>query len=244
MKDILTKLETRITNVERELATLPEGYLTKKRSYFYHVIGQKSTGITSAPEMIKKLCRKKQLLTEKRKLLSDIDILKQAMKKMETTDAVEVKDFSKTYQGLPKSYFYHSQITHWLNSPSQKNPYPIKESYFSNSGTEFRSKSEVLIANQLEKHEIPYKNDVALTLSGQTKYPDFIIKNPYTNKTIIWEHFGALDKQDYEDSMDKKMGLYMKNGLKPWDNLIYTFEFDIKNPYRIEQLIQDFILKV
>lgn len=100
-----------------------------------------------------------------------------------------------------------------------------------------------MIANLLEEYNIPYHYEIALQLGTQTKYPDFVIKNPYTGKTIIWEHFGALDQPVYEKNMNDKMQLYQKHGYKAFENLIYTFEFDMmNNQCRLKDLIEQIIL--
>lgn len=101
-----------------------------------------------------------------------------------------------------------------------------------------RSKSELIIANCLENYNIPYRYE-PLFMQGTSKtYPDFIVKNPFTNKTIIWEHFGALNEEGYEQRMNEKMEWFFSNSYQEGVNLIYTFEFHINDPKRINSLIE------
>ena len=60
-------------------------------------------------------------------------------------------------------------------------------------------------------------------------YPDFIIRNPFTNETIIWEHFGALHMKEYENAMTNKISNYKAQKFIIDENLICTFEHDVQN---------------
>jgi len=246
MKRMMIKLQKELEAVDKELTQLPKGYLVKRRAFYSHVVDGKAIGITKNGDLIRLLCRKRYLLERKKQLESKLSIISQTVEKFDVTTPKEtIKSFSNSYQGLPDSHFYHSSIKEWLEKPYKKNPYPVEVggSFFSNNGIRLRSKSEVLIANQLEKYNIPYRNDAAFILGGQTKYPDFMIKNPYTGITTIWEHFGALHQPGYEQKMNEKMELYLKHGYIPFENLIYTLEFDVKNPRRLQYLIEKIVLK-
>jgi hypothetical protein len=210
---------------KEELEQLPEGRLVKKREFYYHVIGKKEIGITNNTELIRQLARKKFLLEQKK------DISK--------TPKDIIKSLPNSYQNLPQSFFYHTDFHKWNNQPEVKNSYPMATTYHSKNGTIVRSKSELIIANALEEYELPYRYDNLLQLVEQKMYPDFIIKNPFTNKTIIWEHFGALNQPDYEQRMTTKMKIYLEQGFVPFHNLIYTSEFDLN---RINDIIEKIIL--
>ena len=95
-----------------------------------------------------------------------------------------------------------------------------------------------MIANLLEEHDIPYHYDAEITLATKKIYPDFVIKHPFTGENIIWEHFGALHQEGYEEKMNNKMKLYLKHGYVPFETLIYTFEFDVIGNRRLEDLVQ------
>lgn len=100
----------------------------------------------------------------------------------------------------------------------------------------------MLIANQLEFYNIPYRYEAAITLGHQTKYPDFIIKKPSNGKLILWEHFGAFHQPNYVQKMNEKMNLYTKYGYIPFETIIYTFELDIRIPHRLQGLIEATLL--
>ena len=87
-----------------------------------------------------------------------------------------------------------------------------------------RSKSEAIIADYLFQHNIPYRYECAVTLSGQTIYPDFIIIHPLTGDYFIIEHFGLMDNPDYYSRYLDKMQLFAKSGYYPDYNLICFYE--------------------
>lgn len=105
-------------------------------------------------------------------------------------------------------------------------PYPVDNPrHFSNSGLPLRSKSEVFIANALEKAGLLFRYEAPLRLKNSLVIrPDFCILNPYTRKVVYWEHFGMIDQADYREKMLKKLRDYAANGIFPGENLIITME--------------------
>jgi len=243
----IKKYESELKLITDELALLPVGYLLKRRNSYFQRIDDKEITITNNSKLIKKLCRKELLTKQMAILEKKIKVAKRMLKSLNTDEKSSteiVKSFSTAYQGFPISNFYHSSISDWLTKPLKQNPYQREFlNYQSKNATPVRSKSEALIANLLEEYEIPYRYEVLLELDGQPIYPDFSIKNPFTSKTIIWEHFGALHQPEYEQKMTNKMKTYLKHGYKPFENLIYTFEFDLLNgEQRLRDLIENVIL--
>ena len=240
----LADYEKELASVNKELELLPEGRLSKKGSFYYQVTKEKKTGITKNKKIIRELCRKRYLQTRKKLLNNNILATSTALKKIENTASGEIIDsFPSTYKQLSRDYFYHPSMEKWLQEDYDKNLYRMEDLKFSsNNGIKLRSKSEVFIANQLESYHLPYRYDTAIKLGSKTIYTDFIIKNPYTGKIILWEHFGALHLADYERQMNDKMDLYLKAGYIPFETIIYTFESDSKNPKRLKYLIETVIL--
>lgn len=97
--------------------------------------------------------------------------------------------------------------------------------YYTDNGIRVRSKSEIIIAGMLEKHDIPYKYEYPLQLSGKgTVRPDFLCLNVRTRKEYIWEHFGMMDNEEYAIKNVAKINSYSENGYFPGINMIMTFE--------------------
>lgn len=233
-----------LQEIHKELENLPTGYLSKRRKTYYHTIDKIDIGITKKPEIIRQLCRKKYLLAHKDQIMKNVSHLSADLSKVDDRIPKElIATFSSAYQEVPLSYFYHPSVETWLAKPYQKHPYPLEEQgYMTKNDVRVRSKSELLIATQLENYQIPYRYEAALTLGKKMEYPDFMIKNPFTGKIVIWEHFGALHLSGYEKKMNEKMDLYLTHGYVPFDTVIYTFEFQVQNAHRLQSLIEEIIL--
>lgn len=97
--------------------------------------------------------------------------------------------------------------------------------FYSDNGEQVRSKSELIIANKLKQHNIPYKYEYPLVLStGITVHPDFTCLNVNTRQEIIWEHFGIMGDSEYMNKTLKKINDYAKSGYVLGKNFIATFE--------------------
>jgi len=229
--------------INKELQIMPDGHLAESRGFYYHAINKKRIGITKNPDFIRLLCRKKFLLAYKKQLENN---LSKPISKFDYTSPIEmICTFPGFYQKLPIDYFYHPSIKDWLeNPPYRENTYKLEEkTYTSNSGKEFRSKSEVMIANSLEERNIPYHSDVEIVKwPGEQIYTDFIIKKPFTGEIILLEHFGMLHEPSYAKRMDKKMNIYLKKGYIPFETIIYTYEADMRNIQWLKDLIDSFII--
>jgi len=232
--------------INNELKKLPEGYLIQKGRFYYQVINQKQIGITKNPEKVALLYRKKHLLDRKSQLNKNMSITNRYINKSDGTLQYDaIRSFPKAYQSQPLTHFFHPTTIAWIEAPFAQCTYPFKgRKLFSKGGVRVRSKSEVFIANQLEDYGIPYRYEAALTLDDQTNHPDFTALNPFSAKKIIWEHFGAFNQSGYEDSMNNKMNLYTSHGFVPFDTFIYTFEYEVGDPRRLQELIENVILGI
>jgi len=97
--------------------------------------------------------------------------------------------------------------------------------FCSDRGVRVRSKSELMIANMLEKFEIPYRYEYPLKLKGLGEVrPDFLCLNIRKRKEFIWEHFGMMDNISYANKNIVKIRAYENNGFYAGVNMIMTFE--------------------
>lgn len=116
-------------------------------------------------------------------------------------------------------------VEKWLSEEYEKKGFYSDENIqMTEKGERVRSKSEVLIANELFKRNIPYKYERPIMLDGITYHPDFTILNPQTGREVIWEHFGLIDDSYYRDEMVRKLRVYESNGYYLGVNLFITFE--------------------
>lgn len=95
-------------------------------------------------------------------------------------------------------------------------------------GEKVRSKSEWIIACMLDKAGVPYRYEEIVPLNedfGIFLHPDFTVLNKRTRKVYYWEHFGAMNNNDYiENNFMPKMRDYYNFEFLPGDKLLMTFE--------------------
>ena len=92
-------------------------------------------------------------------------------------------------------------------------------------GERVRSKSEMMIADALNKRGIPYRYEYPIFIKGYGWfYPDFTTLKLRNRKEKIWEHFGLMDEPEYVDNAIRKINGYEQNGIFLGENLIVTFE--------------------
>ena len=66
------------------------------------------------------------------------------------------------------------------------------------SGDMVRSKSELVIANLLHEHDVPFAYEVLLRAPDGTMYlPDFTIS--WQGETWFWEHWGMMSSDSYQE---------------------------------------------
>lgn len=116
--------------------------------------------------------------------------------------------------------------------------------FYTAKGERVRSKSEVIIADLLNKNEIPYRYECPIYLKGVgVVYPDFMTLNIHTRKEIWWEHLGLMDDSSYVEKAIRKIASYEQNGIFPGENLILTYETK-KNPLNqktIKMMMQHYL---
>ena len=104
------------------------------------------------------------------------------------------------------------------------------------NGVRVRSKSEVIIADALDRAGIPYRYEFPTSVKGWgTLYPDFTCLRPSTREEVIWEHFGLMGEPDYAENAVQKLAHYAASGYTIGKNLIATFE-SAATPLSVKQV--------
>ncbi|MBR6151214.1 MAG: hypothetical protein IKQ25_08020 [Lachnospiraceae bacterium] len=142
----------------------------------------------------------------------------------------KIQDFNNvTYEGLP---FAESD----------------KSDYHTYRGERVRSKSEKIIADELDRHGIPYHYEMPLLLrvDGQMKefHPDFTIMNVTTGEVKYLEHLGMMDNPSYYNNVLTKLDIYERNGLLIGRDVILLHESSVRplNTRIIADYIQEFLV--
>ncbi|MCL2560302.1 MAG: hypothetical protein FWE07_07415 [Turicibacter sp.] len=229
--------------LKKELQLLPAGSMrVSKENSYYQVIQGKETCITKDPGLIRKYCRKSFVLALLKHIEKKESLQIHQHTKLSAQDIIAA--LPKSYRNFPLHYYFHSHYETWLNLPqTTNNVHPDSQKYSTTKTNRLRSKSELLITTKLEANQIPHLYELPLKLpDSKTIYPDFRIICPFTGELKPWEHFGLLTDPQYETSMRDKIILYHTLGFQLFDNLIYTFESDITDPNRIQEIIDQIIL--
>lgn len=225
---------------ERALAKAPEGSVhvfssDKKTQFYLNKDGKRKYMKDSEMKLVQKLCQKdydKKILTEAKKELKELKKLDKHLEN-ESCESIYHK-LSGARQSLVTPIWLPDDeyIKQWEAVPYiSKGFAPDDPEYYTDRGERVRSKSEILIANALKKHKIPYRFEYPYQFEpySKTKHPDFTVLNVRTRKEFIWEHMGKMDDEGYRDYALNRIIDFEKHGIFPGDRLILTHE-TLNNP--------------
>ncbi len=138
-------------------------------------------------------------------------------------------------------------VEEWCTKEYEGLPFSPEDTseFYTAKGERVRSNSEVMIADTLYRHDIPYKYECPIALqNGRTKYPDFTVLNVRTRREYIWEHLGMMTDSEYVESNLKKLKEYERNGIMHGKQLILTMEshgYPLSTK-SIEKIIETFLV--
>ena len=118
----------------------------------------------------------------------------------------------------------------WQSITYEKKPFAPEAPILLTAHNErVRSKSEIIIADTLNRLNIPYRYEFPINLKTENGdfrifNPDFICLNLRTREEFLWEHFGMMDEAEYSATAARKLRLYETNGIYPGKNLIISVE--------------------
>lgn len=266
MKTYLHELEKRIevlTRIikenEQELSgkiysDLPTGIIqvfdTKLRTQYYICDNGKRTYVkVKERSKVKDMCQKEYLersLEAARKELKQLNKLYCICKNDSWERVYEKQHPKKQAMQSPGWLPDREFVKEWESDVYEKKTFKeMVPEYYTDREERVRSKSEILIANALHKHQVPYYYEKPLHLNGYgTVHPDFTLLNVRERKTLYWEHMGMLDDETYMDYALDKITAYEKNGIFPGHQLILTHETSKKpiNSKLIESIIMEYCL--
>ncbi|MEA4923475.1 MAG: hypothetical protein VB031_09030 [Eubacteriaceae bacterium] len=239
--EMLEALYERLDSEEKELKGLPEGSLikvgksrgkTKYGSLEYYQKGdgrkQKRTVIDSAE--VEKLARKKYLRESVFRVKKNIAFLERIVKEQISVAPSDiVVSLPGVYKTLPGSAFFpkESAAHRWAAEKYVMNPKkPEGRRLVSPAGYKVRSKSELIISQQLFNRNVPHRYEPLMTdLGWDLRYsPDFAVMRPADGKLFIWEHCGLTTDPDYMFRFRKKIDDMHEMGIHESKNLIITYD--------------------
>ena len=250
-----------ITEKRKSLAEAPAGRIRVaihgKQRHCYHVTNSTNSNGVYIPKADLKLIRK---LAQKDYDDSVLKILERQLKLIENfMDAFGECDVASIFSKLhvnrrpfitPVTLPDEDYAAHWLAQSYKCKSFREGEPEFLTSrGERVRSKSEMIIADILAKHGVPYKYECPLRLAANDGagplmvYPDFTCLNLRTREQFLWEHFGRMDDPEYSHKTVAKLRGYRKNGFILGKNLLITMESDGLPLDRkdVESLVKNFL---
>ena len=252
-------LEYVINETEANLKKAPEGMLytierNKGQSYQYYLRDSNKSDKPiylqkSQAELIQSLAQKKYDSRVRRAAEIEYNAINTFMSRVEKDMIKDI--FSAQSKGeqcmvTPIMYDDDTYIKIWQEGEYKGRPF-MEDSpeFYTDRGERVRSKSEVLIANTLNKNGIPYKYEFPLTLkNGITIYPDFTVLKIKTRKTFLWEHLGMMDDMEYVRVAIRKLDSYRESDIYLGNDLLLTHETS-KSPLTsttIENTIRNYLM--
>lgn len=241
IRDRIKYMEWVISSKEKALQGAPQGYLKggshagdKKFQYCWRENYRDQSEWKYIKHNNHEFAEKLAQANYDRKVLLSAEIELKRLKKIDALS--DDKSVEYIYKSLPKSFqkivdpleetdeqFYQR----WRDVKFIRKGFKPDDtsSNYTVLGERVRSKSELMIADALTRHGIPYIYEKPLELAGYgTVYPDLTLLDFWNRREIYWEHLGILGNQEYARHSMSKLIDYERNGILPGDRLILTAE--------------------
>lgn len=267
------RLEKMLLSAEHDKNNAPEGCLRVARSgqhqEFYHRKSKQERGGSYIPkdkiDVAQALAQKTYAEKFIKTVAPKLNLIDSLLNEYENDSYEEVYGRqTEIRQHLIKPYIIEDTefAKRWLEIPYEPNPkFPEKKDQKTANGEWVRSKSEVIIADNLKMLGIPYKYEAPVKIPGTSDgdafhamvespptliYPDFTCLNVRRRKLVYIEHFGIMDSPEYRDKeFFWKLRNYENAGIIQGKNFIMTFEDDEHtfNFSNYRQAIEELLLK-
>ena len=241
-------LETVEEGVIKRLHSAPEGALrvssaNNRIQYYYRKKPSDKNGVYipgSNHQLVEKLAQKEydekvlKVLEKERKAIKAFFKNSPAHNLEELYDTLSV---ARRRVVIPVAETDDMFVKKWESAEYEKKGFS-EESFelLTEKGERVRSKSEMIIANMLEKENIPYRYEYPIRLKGfGLVHPDFTVLNVRLRKEIYWEHLGMMDDPEYAEKAIRKIAAYHQSGFYSGDQLILTSETKL-NPINVRQI--------
>ena len=239
MKKERSRLTHKITALKLELEALPNKNLlivqNGKYRKWYIANGKNPIYIRKSNRMLaEQLALRKAKEFDLQEACRERNAIDQYLKEHDQHSADQQKWFDENpevqnlLESIPRfspNESLNEYLQKWLQTPYETNPQHQEKLIFRTlAGDSVRSKSEVIIANALHHHGIPYRYECAFRSEDMTIYPDFTICHPQNKQIFYWEHFGMMDLSAYANRAFEKLKMYASCQVIPTINLLTTYE--------------------
>ena len=237
LESIKKGLDEYLGDLLKELQELPPGrlYIYEKRGRYYYCQRFPKEGrqkkehrisVTYDSETALALVRKKYVENAIEIIRKDIKALSELISDYGAVNEESVMDsFLKKYPELREGIFFEKRnLEEWATSYLPSNSFYAEDlKSVSVQGEKMRSAGEMYIASRLDHFGIPYRYEAPVPMPDLSYSPDFTILRPRDRKIIYWEHVGMINDAEYVQRNIEKVCDYIDCGIRPWDNLIMTF---------------------
>ncbi len=238
LNNLFEDYKKELVKQKAELKSMPKGTLILRKekgsTSYVQLIPSSATptgkqlrkGITKNEALLQKMARKKYLEISTKLLEEEvINLNKYLRKRLEPSPENVLSLLPDHYKTLPEKMFFPQKrnADKWASADYRRNgKNPEQLTHISAKGLRVRSKSELIIAEMLDRYGIPYRYEQVIRIGRHFFSPDFIIWTE--NGLIYWEHCGMMAKPDYREYNKWKLSVYDNTGIVPWKNLIITYD--------------------
>lgn len=240
LKKTIVELEQKLSQVDEFLNDAPRGYLSCHKygnavRYYHNEIRKNGKRIRkgiriSEMSYIKKLATKRYYTDLQPEIVKELNACRYLLTNMERCGMETAFSKMNSYRkNIVDPLFADPDDTEaiWKKITFQpKEMQPDVNVIRTRNGEYVRSKSEKIIADELQSRGIPYKYECPIKLRGFDSciYPDFTVLNKRTGKEYYWEHLGKMDDVDYYGNVQWRLDLYARNKIFIGDKLLLTYE--------------------
>ena len=185
-----------------------------------------------------------RLLKEQRFLTKSLAVLKREITAIEKAlNGLTGFDAAAVNRSLPKAYRLTAEHLRDVTGPTAAEQWHTRAAkekerldtrygishpehlrHRAKDGTPMRSKSEVIIGNEMIEQNVLFIYEMPVWIGGKLMHPDFVFYSPKKRKVIYWEHVGRLDDPEYMQEFSGRIGAYLREGLTPCVDVIFTFD--------------------
>ena len=243
IKQQIKLTEQLLAQAQQSYKQKPGGLLNiqKRGSYFQYYFQEEKTkkrtylskkNIVLAKELAQKqydkdfICCATELLQELKKIEKygasrSVSVIYHSLAEIYENLSAERKTLVDPYV-LPDEVY----IELWLKQSYKQKPFlPDSPEIYTEKNERVRSKSEKIIADKLAILGIPYRYEYPMILPGiGSIHPDFLLLDIKERTTVIYEHFGLMQDQEYCRNALRKIDAYEKNGYLLGWKFLCTFE--------------------
>ena len=219
-------------------------------------------GINKREDIIRELAKAEFARRALNVIEADIEVLQNAVDGIINFDPDSIlESMNYAYKQLPEEYFFDRNKTaislnlsgadkarierhkEWGDAPfTQSDYHPENKNVRTSRGELVRSKSELLIIEDLYRYEVPKHYEQVIETNGVRFIPDFTFEDA-NGELFFWDHFGMMDYPDYAEHNINKIERLNNAGIVLGDRLIVSFDRNGKiNMGMIEAIIKNEVI--